>query len=346
MSGTESLVDVGLPEPTRGQGLTVTDAVVRYGPMTAVDRVCLEVAPGEIVALLGASGSGKSSLLRAVAGLEPLAGGSVSWDGEDLTAVPVHRRGFVMMFQDGQLFPHLSVAGNVGYALTQLDREARAARVEELLELVGLAGYGPRPVTALSGGQAQRVALARSLAPHPRLLMLDEPLSSLDRGLREHLVGVLENTLRATATPGLYVTHDQDEAFAIADRIAVLDGGRLLQVAAPAQLWAHPASREVAEFLGYGPFLTLDEAAALGWVGREAQAGRPGQPLVAIGPDGLVEDPAGTPVAVTSVRAGRGSYEVGVRLPNGADAELRTSAPPGQTLPIQLRRAGCALVGD
>ncbi len=319
-------------------GLVVSDAVVRYGPTVAVDGVSLEVAPGEIVALLGASGSGKSSLLRAVAGLEPLHAGRVSWNGEDLTSVPVHRRGFVMMFQDGQLFPHQSVAGNVGYALNHLPPSERGARVAELLELVGLAGYGSRPVTALSGGQAQRVALARSLAPQPHLLMLDEPLSSLDRGLREHLVGVLEATLRATGTPALYVTHDQDEAFAIADRIAVLSRGRLLQVDPPGRLWRHPADSEVADFLGYGPFLLPDQARQLGWQGDGA-----GQ--VAIGPDGLVPDPAGVVVPVTGVRAGRGRYEVAVQLPGGVAAELRTAEPPGDELAIRIDPAGVAVLG-
>jgi len=321
-------------------GLVVTEAVVRYGPVTAVDRVSLTVAPGEIVALLGASGSGKSSLLRAVTGLEPLQAGTVSWDGREVTGVPVHSRGFVMMFQDGQLFPHLGVAGNVGYALNHLDRTTRDRRVEELLDLVGLAGYGPRPVTALSGGQAQRVALARSLAPQPRLLLLDEPLSSLDRALRERLVGVVEATLRATGTPGLYVTHDQDEAFAIADRIAVLSAGRLLQLDDPATLWRHPADVEVAAFLGYGPFLPADRARALGWRGRE-RAG-----TVAIGPDGLVEDVAGTPVPVVSSRAGRGRYEVEVTLPGGEPAGLATAAPPGPELRVRIDPSGCAHISD
>ncbi len=320
-------------------GLAVVDAVVRYGATVAVDGVSLEVAPGETVALLGASGSGKSSLLRAVAGLEPLHRGSVSWDGQDLTAVPVHRRGFVMMFQDGQLFPHLSVAGNVGYALNHLPDRDRDARVSELLELVGLAGYGPRPVTALSGGQAQRVALARSLAPRPHLLMLDEPLSSLDRGLRERLVGVLDDTLQATGTPALYVTHDQDEAFAIADRIAVLSHGRLLQLGTPVELWRHPADAEVAAFLGYGPFLSPAQARALGWHG-EADAGR-----VAIGPDGLVGDPRGTLVPVISARPGRGRYEVTVELPGGVAAELRTLDPPGAQVAIRVDPEGTAVVG-
>ncbi len=328
-------------EPAEGAsaGLDVSGATVRYGPTTAVDDVSLSVAPGEIVAILGASGSGKSSLLRAIAGLEPLTSGTVTWDGSDLRQVPVHQRGFVMMFQDGQLFPHLGVAGNVGYSLNRLAAEERRARVDELLALVGLAGYGPRPVTALSGGEAQRVALARSLAARPRLLMLDEPLSALDRSLREHLVGVLEHTMRATRTPGLYVTHDQDEAFAIADRIAVLDHGRLLQVASPGDLWAHPASVEVAAFLGYGPFLGVAEARELGWDGA-------GAGLVAVGPEGLVEDPGGVSVPVTSVRSGRGSYEVAVTLPRGTAAELTTRTPPGTDVTVSLDPRGCVLIGE
>ncbi len=322
-------------------GLSVRDAVVRYGPVAALDGVSIDVAPGEVVAVLGASGSGKSSLLRAIAGLESLVAGSVSWNGEDLAAVPVHKRGFVVMFQDGQLFPHLSVAGNVGYALAGKPRRLRERRVAELLELVGLEGYGPRPVTALSGGQAQRVALARSLAANPRLLLLDEPLSALDRGLREHLVGVLDHTLRAAGVPALYVTHDQDEAFAIADRVAVLAEGRLLQVDGPAALWRHPASQEVAAFLGYGPFLAPESAAALGWTGASG--------VVAVGPDGLVVDAAGTDVPVLQGQARRGGSEFTVRLPDGSRATVRTPdstahGRPPASLPVRLEPGGCVLL--
>jgi thiamine transport system ATP-binding protein len=323
-------------------GLAIRDAVVRYGPTVAVDGVSLDVAPGEVVALLGPSGSGKSSLLRAVAGLEPLAAGTVSWDGVDLTTVPVHRRGFAMMFQDGQLFPHLSVAGNVGYALAGRERVERDRRVGELLELVGLSGYGPRPVTALSGGQAQRVALARSLAASPRLLMLDEPLSALDTGLREHLLGVLDTTLQATGTPALYVTHDQDEAFAIADRVAVLSAGRLLQVDDPATLWRTPVDAEVASFLGYR--LTLDgpHAASLGWPGTPAG-------LVAVGPDGLVADPRGTEVPVLGIRPRRGGTEFSVTVPGGGlgrvrTRELLTHADRRTHLAVRLDPAGCVVL--
>ncbi|MDR1431583.1 MAG: ABC transporter ATP-binding protein, partial [Propionibacteriaceae bacterium] len=209
--------------------------------------------PGEIVALLGASGSGKSSLLRAVAGLEPLAGGSILWGGKDLAGTPVHERGFVVMFQDCQLFPHLNVARNISYGLFRWSKADRRKRVAELLELIDMAGYGDRAVTELSGGQAQRVALARSLAPRPKLLLLDEPLSALDRALRERLVKELEAILRAANTSTLYVTHDQDEAFAIADRVAIMADGKLLQIASPLELWLRPANSAVSDFLGQGP---------------------------------------------------------------------------------------------
>ncbi|NKY11785.1 ATP-binding cassette domain-containing protein, partial [Cellulomonas hominis] len=246
---------------SEGQGLEVRGLVVRYpGGVTAVAGVDLEVARGEVLALLGPSGCGKSSLLRAVAGLEPPTAGRLAWDGLDLAPVPVHRRGFGLVFQDGQLFPHRDVAGNVAYGLRDLDRAARAARVAELLDLVGLPGYGTRPVATLSGGERQRVALARSLAPRPRLLLLDEPLSALDRSLRERLAEDLRRVLTATGTTALFVTHDQDEAFTVADRVAVMSAGRLRQVATPEDLWRRPADREVAEFLGYRTFL-----AAAGW---------------------------------------------------------------------------------
>lgn len=196
----------------------------------ALRDVTLSVGRGEVVALTGPSGCGKSTLLRAVAGLQPLAAGRVCWAGEDLAAVPPHARGFGLMFQDGQLFAHLSVGKNVAYGLAaaRVPRAERAARVAELLELVGLPGASSRAVTELSGGERQRVALARSLAPRPRLLMLDEPLSSLDRALRDRLAVDLARLLRETSTTAIVVTHDEHEAEVIADRTLRMRDGELV----------------------------------------------------------------------------------------------------------------------
>ncbi len=214
-------------------GLTVDLAQVVYPgtpPVEAVRGVSLAISPGEIVALLGPSGCGKSSLLSAVVGVTPLASGTVSWDGADLGRVPVHRRGFGLVFQDGQLFPHLTVGANVAFGLemARVARAEREARVAELLDMVGLAGLGGRAVTELSGGQRQRVALARSLAPRPRLLALDEPLSSLDADLRSRLAVDVRDLLRATGTTGLVVTHDAAEAEVMADRVLRMADGLLL----------------------------------------------------------------------------------------------------------------------
>ena len=214
-------------------GLSVDGLSVVYPgrpPVTAVDGVSLDVARGEIVALLGPSGCGKSSLLGAIVGTIPPAGGRVSWDGADVTDVQVHERHFGLVFQDGQLFPHRTVAGNIGFGLemARVSRAQRTERVTELLEVVGLAGYGERPVTDLSGGQRQRVALARSLAPRPRLLALDEPLSSLDVELRDRLAVEVRDILRAEGTTGIVVTHDPAEAETMSDRVLRMDNGRLL----------------------------------------------------------------------------------------------------------------------
>ncbi|WP_447925888.1 ABC transporter ATP-binding protein [Georgenia muralis] len=352
----------GEGDPT---GLRLRGVVVRYVATTAVDAVDLDVAAREVVALLGPSGSGKSSLLRAVAGLEPVAAGDITWAGQDVTGVPVHRRGFGLMFQEGQLFPHRTVAGNVGYGLDGLPRARRAERVAELLELVGLAGYGDRSVATLSGGQAQRVALARALAPAPALLLLDEPLSALDRGLRERLTGELHDILRATGTTALYVTHDHDEAFTVADRVAVMVDGRLVQVDRPARLWRRPVNQEVAGFLGYGPFLPGQVRGAvvrtgLGEVPLPAaapgEAPGPAAPhghvLVGLGPAALHvvtgEGWAGgddVVVPVLATRFVRGRTEVDVALPGGERATAVTTATEvGAQVQVRMDPDGVAVV--
>ncbi|MFH9982254.1 ABC transporter ATP-binding protein [Streptomyces sp. NPDC017179] len=233
--------------------LSLDAATVRFGGRAVLDAVDLSVAEHEIVCVLGPSGSGKSTLLRVVAGLQPLDSGRVLLDGRDQSGVPVHRREVGLMFQDHQLFPQRDVAGNVGFGLRMRGaaKGERDARVGELLELVGLPGAGRRAVAALSGGEQQRVALARALAPRPRLLMLDEPLGQLDRSLRERLVVELRELFGRLGTTVLAVTHDQGEAFALADRVVVMRDGRIAQWGTPLEVWQRPADAFVARFLGF-----------------------------------------------------------------------------------------------
>ncbi len=206
--------------------LEVRDVTVRFGARAVLDRVALDVGDGEVVALQGPSGSGKSTLLRVIAGLLLPDTGSVRVAGRDVTTEPPHRRGVGLVFQDDQLFPHRDVAGNVefGLRMQRVPATARRSRVDELLALVGLDGFGGRAVTSLSGGEAKRVALARALAPRPRLLLLDEPLTGLDAALHDRLAIDLAAALRSTGSTALMVTHDRDEAEMVADRIVTLAG--------------------------------------------------------------------------------------------------------------------------
>ena len=232
--------------------LEIEGVTTSFGVKIALDDLSLDVSAGEVVALLGASGSGKSTLLRVVAGLQRPDAGRVQLDGQDLAPVPPHRRGIGLVFQDHALFHHRDVAANVAFGLRmrgdapdQIDR-----RVGELLELVGLPGFERRSVATLSGGEQQRIALARALAPEPRILLLDEPLGSLDRPLRERLLADLDGLFTAIDLTALYVTHDQAEAFRLGDRIALIREGRIAQSGTPDELWAHPADEDVALFLG------------------------------------------------------------------------------------------------
>lgn len=216
--------------------------------------VSFRVGAGETLCILGPSGSGKSTLLKIIAGIEFPESGKILWDGEDQEKIPVHKRNFGLMFQDYALFPHRSVEQNIAFGLRMqnLPKDEIKARVQEALAQIEMPSFAKRRVTDLSGGEQQRVALARALAPHPRLLMLDEPLGALDRSLREQLTRWLRNLLHETGIPAIYVTHDQEEAFTIADRILLLHEGLVVQEGTPREVYQDPASAWVANFLGMG----------------------------------------------------------------------------------------------
>jgi ABC-type Fe3+/spermidine/putrescine transport system ATPase subunit len=232
-----------------GAYLSIRGLTKGFGATVAVDGLSLDVDRGEILALLGPSGSGKTTTLRLLAGFETPEAGTVVVDGEDVTRQSPAARRFGMVFQHYALFPHLNVAANVAFGLRQKG-EAAAHRVREVLEMVDLAGYEQRSVAALSGGQQQRVALARSLAPAPRVLLLDEPLSNLDPALRERTRRELRRAIRRVAITTVFVTHEQEEAFDLGDRVAVLSRGRLEQVGTADELYDEPASSFVASFVG------------------------------------------------------------------------------------------------
>ncbi|MDT0269319.1 ABC transporter ATP-binding protein [Streptomyces sp. DSM 44915] len=306
---------------------------VRYGERLALDAVRLTVAEGETVCVLGPSGSGKSTLLRAVAGLTPVAGGAVRLAGRDQRGVPAHRRGLGLMFQDHQLFPQRDVAGNIAFGLRmrRTPKPAVASRVAELLELVGLPDAGPRAVATLSGGEQQRVALARALAPGPRLLMLDEPLGQLDRDLRERLVVELRQLFARLGSTVLAVTHDQGEAFALADRVVVMRAGRVVQLGSPVEVWRRPADAFVARFLGFRNVVDAEVRGAVAdtpWGPLPVPAGAPaGRCEVLVRPSGVrlsTAEGAGLTGTVLA-RTFRGDHVLLLVRPEGGGPEWEAS---------------------
>ena len=251
------------PTPTRGHFAPWTDPSARplvrlegvakhFAGVTAVDAVSLDIYPGEFFALLGPSGCGKTTLLRMLAGFETPDAGRVLLDGEDITGVPPHRRPVNMMFQSYALFPHLTVVGNIAFGLKQdgLPKAEMDARIAEMLALTRLEGLETRKPHQLSGGQRQRVALARALVKHPRVLLLDEPLAALDKKLRGETQFELMRLKQRLGLTFVIVTHDQEEAMTVANRIGVMNKGRLIQVATPSEIYEQPNSRWVADFIG------------------------------------------------------------------------------------------------
>ena len=232
-----------------------------YGDYHALRGIDLSIREGEFFSLLGPSGCGKTTLLRTIAGFEALSEGSLRIGGQDMARVPPNRRPTNMVFQSYAIFPHLSVAQNVAYGLRarkDVDARARGAMVDEALDMVGLGGFGDRAAHALSGGQRQRVALARALILHPKVLLLDEPLSALDRKMRETMQGELRRLQRQVGITFVLVTHDQEEALIMSDRVAVMFEGAIAQLAPPQALYARPATRAVADFIGVMTFLPAE----------------------------------------------------------------------------------------
>jgi len=293
-----------------------------YENQPLLSGISFTVEVGETICLLGASGSGKSTLLRIIAGLEQPKSGQVLWGGTNLAAIPPHERNFGLVFQDYALFPHLTVAENVAFGLKMqnLPQNEINLRVTNSLAQVNLGGFANRRVTDLSGGEQQRVALARALAPRPRLLMFDEPLGALDRALKDHLLEELRSILHNSEVPAIYVTHDQEEAFVIADRIVLLHDGKIAHEGTPRDVFAHPSSGWVATFLGLGNVLEGKWLGG-GWVetslgvldtGCETEAGKGESVAVLIRPERvkLIENGTGLKGRVADVIFQRNGFKV------------------------------------
>ena len=326
--------------------LSLKNISVWFTNYPVLHDVSLQVEAGEIVCLLGPSGCGKTTLLRVIAGLIEEYGGKALWDNKDLQPIPSHLRDFGLMFQDYALFPHLNVTRNVAFGLEMRHylRMEQQKRVQEMLSLVGLAGYEGRDVNELSGGEKQRVALARSLAPQPRLLMLDEPLGSLDALLRERLVLELREIIRAQGLTAIYVTHDRQEAYAIADRIVIMNAGRIVQIDRPASLYNAPRTQFVAQFLGFRnvyPVISYDRGIAETPIGRLPLTA-PGA-AVLLHPDGLQLADDGTLTGIVKERLFTGesvilTAQVGAGLVTLSVPSSEARQLVGETVRINAKR--------
>ncbi len=322
--------------------LEVLDVSVMRGDTRACKNVNLTVGNGETLALLGPSGSGKTSLLRAIAGIEPICGGSIKFDDIDLAGMDVARRGFGVMFQDLALFPNLDVAGNIGYPLRvrNVDKDQARATVSRLLEDVGLVGMEHRSVGELSGGERQRVALARALASDPRLLLLDEPLGSLDRLLRERLAVDLRRSLSSSGLASIVVTHDHDEAFLLADTVVLMREGSVVQQGTPADVWRAPADEWVSDFIGNPSATTVErcDGELLTPWGPVTSPGADRTVRLSVPPSAVTLDPDGEWSArVCAVRPNRDYLKIEVEGTDRAVLAVSSDEPVAVGTMVRLR---------
>ncbi|MCT7661480.1 ABC transporter ATP-binding protein [Mycobacterium deserti] len=343
---------------TEGVAVDLVDLTRVYGNVKALDGLTLHIEPGELVALLGPSGCGKTTALRILAGLDEATSGTVSVGGRDVGRVPANKRDMGMVFQAYSLFPHLTVLDNVSFGLklrgkAKRDRLSRAA---DLLDLVGLSEHTHKYASELSGGQQQRVALARALAIQPRVLLLDEPLSALDAKVRAQLRDEIRRVQLDVGTTTLFVTHDQEEALAIADRVGVMNRGRLEQLAAPADLYAHPATPFVAEFVGLNNKVPTEVSDGRAWllgtsVPTLAGSVTAGGGLAMVRPESVVvsADPSGAST-VSSVAFLGPISRVYATLPDGTviSAQLASSAArvltPGDRVTVGIEPGGVLVI--
>jgi len=316
------------PEKTNA-ALSVVGVTRRIAGRDVVKQVSFDVEEGEIVVVVGPSGCGKSSLLRVIAGLDPISSGHIVLDGSDVTILPPEKRRVGLVFQDHALFPHLRVDQNIAFGLTDLDRAARSQRIGELLELVRLTGVAKRYPHELSGGEQQRIALARALAPNPAVVLLDEPFAGLDPSLREEVRTDVMEALRSRNAAAVLVTHDREEALALGDRVAVMSGGQIHQIGEPEELFERPSDRFVATFLGEASFLPDPDSPEFVLMAR---------------PHDLTLIVDGGRDVITSRRYLGATWRYTVRRFDGSDVEVELEGGPG-TAPPEIG-ALCSLLVD
>ena len=335
-----------------GSSIEVANVTKRYGPFRAADDISLTIQPGEFITLLGPSGSGKTTLLNLIAGFQKLDGGEILVDGKPIHHVPTHKRGFGMVFQSYALFPNMTVAQNVGFPLRMagVDRDMTERRVAETLEIMRLSEHALKTPSQMSGGQQQRVAIARAIVMRPKVVLMDEPLSALDRRLRESIQIEIRELHQTIGSTILFVTHDQGEALTMSDRIAVLDAGKIVQVATPVEIYRHPETRFVASFVGEsnlieaeivqkrGSTMTLKNKAGYVFNAESRNAIDVGRATVLVRPERIAiagEPSTNTaPATVTSAIFLGEILRIEARMESGETLLIRCTDVAGRAMPV------------